>query len=193
MFDYNFFQDVRKKKFHSFGNKLMYDILPESARNFNWDEYIKLLDSHPTDKLSINKEKMRYNLLALERRGSQPEVSSFIVKQLKDTFKKNRITSQIFSGIGQHRSFLIHRDVMDVLYFQALGEVELSLWEPKNEHHAKLFNLTKEQANLVYTHKYKPGSMMWVPRGTYHLIEPYSSRVAFSFGVEGDIDPSTYI
>ena len=38
----------------------------------------------------------------------------------------------------------------------------------------------------------KPGMYVYLPRGTHHQVFPRESRVSFSFGVEGNPDPSMY-
>ena len=39
---------------------------------------------------------------------------------------------------------------------------------------------------------FEPGMYVYLPRGTHHQVFPKVSRVSFSFGVEGDPDPSKY-
>ena len=39
---------------------------------------------------------------------------------------------------------------------------------------------------------FKLGMYVYLPRGTHHQVFPKISRVSFSFGVEGDPDPSMY-
>ena len=39
---------------------------------------------------------------------------------------------------------------------------------------------------------FEPGMYVYLPRSTHHQVIPRASRVSFSFGAEGDPDPSMY-
>jgi ribosomal protein L16 Arg81 hydroxylase len=190
MFNEDFKSAVRNRE-HYFFNSLDSDILAD-LKLIDWDKIIYLLDTHPEDKFNENYEKRNFNLTEMERRDSNPALSKKIITKLKRTFPKNGITSHIFGGFTKKsKSFNIHRDVMDVLYLQVLGTVRFSLWKPNLNIDAEF--IYPKDATRYYIKTYKPGSMIWIPRGTYHLIEPLESRIAFSFGVEGGNEPSTYI
>ena len=192
MFDESFKEAIRNRKYHRPDN---YELPPESV--FGWKEAIWLLDSHPDAKRTLKEYKLGFTLTAIEQRSSAPAFVKDIIKELKSTFSNNLITAHFFGGFtNKSKSFEIHRDTMDVLYLQVLGNVEWSMWEPNNIEYYKddsKKNLNREEANLSYTFLFKPGSMIWVPRGKYHLVEPYGSRLGVSFGIEGSTDPSSYI
>ena len=189
MFDESFKEAIRNRKYHRPNN---YELPPESV--FGWKEAMMLLDTHPDSQRVLNGSKLSFTLTAIERRNSAPAFVKDIIKELKSTFPSNTITSHFFGGFtNKSKSFRIHRDTMDVLYLQVLGNVEWSMWEPKDVEYYKddaKKNLSKEEANLLYTSTFKPGSMIWVPRGQYHLVEPYGTRLGISFGIEGNIEAS---
>lgn len=182
-FDEEFRQAVRDRLHYPFPQKVY-------ESDVEWNNVIYLLDTHPRRKdLKSNVEKLNFNLLGLEGRNSAPRVSRTIVADLRSAFPKNKITSQFFGGLTkQSRSFEIHKDSMDVLYYQAIGKVEFSIWDSEVD----APNIERKQAKPRYKKMMSPGEMCWIPRGTYHRIIPLESRVALSFGVEDEPDPSTY-
>ena len=191
MFDDKFLEAVRNRKHY----RVDYPNLEEI--DLSWDETIRLLDTHPEDHLTLKQDKISFNMTALEARASSPKFVKKILNELKTTFPENNITAHFFGGFtSQSKSFMIHRDSMDVFYMQILGDIEWSVWEandPKyyNEDSGK--NITADRAKKVFTERFTRGKMIWIPRQTYHLVEPYNSRLGVSFGVEGKIDPSTYV
>jgi mannose-6-phosphate isomerase-like protein (cupin superfamily) len=52
--------------------------------------------------------------------------------------------------------------------------------------------LKVEHINDEEPFDFEPGMFVYLPRGTHHQVFPRVSRVSFSFGVEGDPDPSKY-
>jgi len=192
MFDESFREAVRNQHYYRPNN---YEL--PSDLDFGWKEVIWMLDSHPDEKRTLRESKLGFVLTAMEQRNSTPRFVKDIIKELKSVFPDNNITAHFFGGFtNKSKSFEIHRDTMDVLYLQILGNVEWSMWEPNNSDYYKDDSkkiLNKEEANLSYTSIFKPGNMIWVPRGKYHLVEPYNSRLGVSFGIEGKIDPSSYI
>lgn len=192
MFDEKFKEAVRNRQYYRLND---YELPPESV--FGWKEAIWLLDSHPDGERKLG-SKLGFLLTALERRSSVPKFINDIIKELESIFPNNLITAHIFGGLTvktQSRGGL-HRDRMDVLYLQTLGNIEWSMWQANDIRYYKdesKRNLEKEEAELLYTSFFKPGNMIWVPREEYHLVEPYNSRLGISFGVEGKIDPSTYV
>jgi hypothetical protein len=159
---------------------------------------IDLFDNHPMDKIGGNVNKMNYTLLSFERRPSAPKQLLNMVEQLKNKFHKNTVSLICFGSFGKTaKSFNIHRDTMDVIYMQGLGEVDFSIWKwigkdgiklPDNIDHGN-----RNDVKQIFKKRFKKYDICWIPRGTYHLIQPVGTRVGFSFGVEGDPDPSTYI
>lgn len=189
MFDENFKEAIRNRKYYRPDD---YKLPPDSV--FGWKQAMNLLDSHPDNHRVLNGSKLSFTLTAIEQRNSAPAFVKDIIKELKSTFPSNSITTHFFGGFtNKSKSFRIHRDVMDVLYLQVLGNVEWSMWEPKDIEYYRddsKKSIDKEEANLLYTSTFKPGSMIWVPRGQYHLVEPYGTRLGISFGIEGNIDAS---
>jgi hypothetical protein len=192
MFNENFKEAVRNSKHYSMNYELPFDL------NFDWNEALKLLDSHPSSEEIIRGPKLSLVLKAMESRGSCPAFVNNIIKELSTIFYKNSISVHFYYGFSSKSKSLgdLHRDEMDVLYLQTLGEVEWSVWQPKDisfyEEPTKR-NISYEEGNRIYSSRFKPGNMIWIPREQYHLVEPYTSRLGISFGVEGPIDPSTYV
>jgi len=196
VFDEKFLQNVRKREFHSFGDvSVIRYWSPETKKSFreiNWERALSLLDDHPLEHRKFRGEKIGYILTHMELRDSCPDFAKDLIKQLASIFHKNPITCHMFGGFThESRSFEIHKDKMDVLYLQVLGEVMFSTYNSHNQEAPE--NLNRQDAKRVYKQHFKPGRMYWVPRERYHLIEPLNSRVGFSFGVEGGTDPSTYV
>ena len=189
MFDDKFLDAVRARKH--------YRIDYPGDIDYSWDEFLPFLDSHPRDKMTMDGDKIKFNMLALEARGSTPQFVKDIIFQLKRTFPKNNISAHAFGGLTREsKSFKIHRDKMDVFYLQVLGEIEWSVWEPNNVdwYNDKNYgNLSSKDGKRIFTERFNCGKMIWIPRGTYHLVQPYTSRMGISFGVESTIDPSTYV
>ena len=163
--------------------------------DLDWNQMINLFDNHPMEKIGGNVDKMNYNLLQFEKRPSAPKQLLNMVEQLKKKFHKNTISLICFGSFGKTaRSFNIHRDDMDVIYMQGLGEVDFSIWDadkpdlPNNIDHGG-----REHVTPRFQKRFRKYDICWIPRGTYHLIQPMGTRVGFSFGVEGEPDPATYI
>jgi ribosomal protein L16 Arg81 hydroxylase len=193
MFDEKFKEAVRNREYYRLND---YELPPESV--FGWKEAVWLLDSHPDEERIINESKLGFLLTAVERRNSAPKFIKDIIKELESIFPNNQITAHIYSGFTKKSKSLgsLHRDPMDVLYLQVLGNVEWSMWQANKiqyyEDSTKTI-LDKEEADLLYSSLFKPGNMIWVPREEYHLVKPINSRLGVSFGIEGKIDPATYI
>ena len=189
MFDEDFLNAVRQKRH--------YRIDYSEKIDYSWDEFLPFLDSHPSDKMKINAEKINFNLVRVESRASSPPFVKDIVSRLGKIFPKNSISAHAFGGLTcESKSFKIHRDKMDVFYLQVLGEIEWSVWEPNNVdwYNDKNYqNLFSNDGKRIFTERFNCGKMIWIPRGTYHLVQPYTSRMGISFGVESKIDPSTYV
>jgi len=162
---------IAEKKF--FFGKLDCDL------DFDWNNYIDLMDSHPENLYDRNTTKFRIGLNSFHSRPSAPKFAKEIVTQMEEFFPlhKEKITNIAFSGFGRNSdSYPWHCDKMDVFLVQVLNKIEFRL-EGFNNDEAIWFC---------------PGDFVWIPRGTHHQIIPHDSRVTFSFGVEGDPDPSTY-
>lgn len=185
MLDEKFLQSVRNKQFHFFGNKV--------TTEYNWYQFIKLLKTHPDGLLTFNDEAKRFQLSALETRSKVPEFAKQLLSDLKNTFNLNRTSLIAFGGLDvDHESFKVHRDGMDVLYVQVLGSVDWSIWKSYQDQDYFYPSDTAE-GSKIWEQTLIPGDAIWIPRGTYHHVRPLSGRVGFSFGIEKEPNPSTYI
>lgn len=199
MFDEKFLEAVRKREFYSFEDKVQYPHWdPNTVENlfkYNWQSVIDYINSHPLGFFTMNPRKYNFTATKMETRGSTPRFAKDILLNLGQTFPKNSTSVHMFGGLtSASRSFEIHKDKMDVLYVQILGKVKFSTWIPKDiTEEEGPENISEEKCNLVYSDTFTRGRMYWIPRGRYHLIEPLESRIGFSFGVEGQPDPSTYV
>lgn len=145
-----------------------------SVGDFDWNAAMKLIDTHPVDFYDWNKEKQRLGLNSMHERQSAPHFAKEIVKDMRGFFTENRITNIAFCGFGANsQSYPTHADAMDVLLLQVVGDCDITV--------------DNEDRTM------RPGDIVYIPRGTNHHIQPTMSRVTYSFGVEGDADPSDYI
>lgn len=177
--NYNIFEDkddfIAQKK--PFFGKLPFDV----SEVYDWNQHIDLLDNHPEEHIDRNTDKFRIGLNSFHARPSAPEFAKKIVEELEDVFAlhgdKRAITNIAFTGIGRDSgSYPWHKDRMDVFLVQVIGTTGLKVEGHNNE----------EEFD------FNPGDYVWIPRGTHHQIFPRLSRVSFSFGVEGEPDPSVY-
>jgi len=122
---------------------------------------------------------MRFFLKSAEKRQSSPLFSKQIVKMMEEIFRKNPITNIMFFGFGKTcESYPWHNDKMDVFLVQVLGDISIRVENTEYADTPKKFDV---------------GDCVYIPRGTNHQIITGKSRVTFSFGVEKEPDPSTYI
>ena len=155
--------------------------LPEGKFDYDWNQHMDMLNTHPEERLDTNSKKMRIGLNSFHSRPSAPLFAKHIVEEMEDTFAlhgdKRSITNIAFTGFGQESdSYPWHKDSMDVFLVQVISTIGLKV---------EGFNNNEE-------FDFHPGDYVWIPRGTHHQIFPRISRVTFSFGVEGDPDPSIY-
>ena len=202
-----FLEDVRAGKPHFFGKI-------NKVKDFSFVDWIKLIEGHPKDDLNGEQKKElkvykpRKNAIELrhlERRGSAPRWFKELLSRMQKTFHKNHITAIGFGSFtADAESFKIHRDRMDVVYLQVLGRVKLSLWKPTvpvSPVHNTLvspedtFNPKSDldKAEKFWERIFESDQLLWIPRGTYHYIEPLETRLGISFGIEGPTNPKTYI
>jgi mannose-6-phosphate isomerase-like protein (cupin superfamily) len=173
---YNIFEDkdeyiAEKKPFYG---KLPIDV----ADWYDWNKHMNLLDTHPKELVDTNSKKFRIGLNSFHTRPSAPQFARDIEQEMQDVFALhgNKITNIAFTGFGpESDSYPRHKDSMDVFLVQVIGEIKICVEGLHDE-----------------PVPFKPGDYYWIPRGTYHQIFPIVSRVSFSFGVEGDPDPSIY-
>lgn len=158
--------------------------------DYNMYDFIRYSDNHPKEYKQFIDHRKRLLLTAMEIRPSTPYFAKKIIKKLKNTFYKNEISLQAFVGFtNDSESHSIHRDAMDVLYLQVIGNINWSIWESNSSEDA----IEPDEGFCIFKKTLVPGDMIWIPRGTFHFIEPLTPRVGFSFGVEGTTDPCTYI
>jgi len=146
---------------------------------YSWNEFMKMMDSHPNDLYDRNSDKMRIGLNSFHSRGSAPEFAKNIYEEMQEVFTlhADKITNIAFSGFGRASgSYPWHKDSMDVFLVQVISTVGLKV----------------EGVNDNEPFDFKPGMYVYLPRGTHHQVIPRESRVSFSFGVEGDPCPSKY-
>ena len=161
--------------------KIFFGKLPINVPEvFDWNKFMYLLDTHPEERYDRNPDKFRIGLNNFHARPSAPDFARLIVEEMIDVFslhKDMKITNIAFSGYGYNSgSYPWHKDSMDVFLVQAVGDIGLRVEGHNNEE------------EFIFS----PGDYVWLPRGTHHQIVPRKSRVTFSFGVEGDPDPSVY-
>jgi|TARA_B110000908_G_C10267965_1_gene466691 hypothetical protein len=164
---------------------------------WTWVNAMDLVDTHPQDDYDWNREKQRLGLNAFHNRPSAPhfakqvvaDMHDFFIERHKDKLHKEKydkgpqqITNIAFCGFGQYSgSYPRHNDSMDVFLLQVVNECKITIGE------------FEEPSNSDYVSVMKPGNFVWIPRGTWHQLEPTVSRVTFSFGVEGDFNPADYV
>lgn len=151
----------------------------DMEETYNWNEFMQMMDSHPDDLYDRNSDKMRIGLNSFHSRGSAPEFAKRIYEEMQDVFTLHaqKITNIAFSGFGRDSgSYPWHKDSMDVFLVQVISTVGLKV----------------EGINNNEPFDFEPGMYVYLPRGTHHQVFPKVSRVSFSFGVEGDPDPSKY-
>jgi len=164
--------------------------------NRDWNETMHMVDTHPEKLYDWNREKQRLGMNSFHERGSAPKVARDIVKEMREFFvdpapKKfeyekgaPQITNIAFCGFGQFSgSYPRHKDSMDVFLVQVISECKITI------------GYMEEPTNADETVVMKPGDCVYIPRGTWHQLEPSVSRVTFSFGFESDpdTDPKYFI
>jgi mannose-6-phosphate isomerase-like protein (cupin superfamily) len=164
--------------------------------DITWEQMIHLIDTHPERLYDWNREKQRLGLNEFHTRPSAPQFAKDVVAEMHDLFaepapKKEKydkghphVTNIAFCGFGQYSgSYPRHADNMDVFLVQILNECKITI------------GYTEEPKNADESRMMKPGDAVWLPRGTWHQLEPSVSRVTFSFGFESDpdCDPAYFV
>jgi mannose-6-phosphate isomerase-like protein (cupin superfamily) len=180
-------EEIRAKK-HWWG--------PKQKIDWTWGECMPVIDTHPLNHYDWNREKNRLGMNSFHQRPSAPQIAKDVFKEMHEFFvppapKKfdyskgpPHISNIAFCGFGQNSgSYPRHKDSMDVFLLQMLGECKITI------------GYNAEPRNADETVVMKPGDCVFIPRGTWHKLEPTVSRVTFSFGFESDpdCDPSTFI
>lgn len=170
---------IRRKQFY---HTYLYD----EDFFLSWDDYIKYVDNKqlPDKSVKINKHG-RVIITDLEKHQypNIPNSVEYVYDLLKQTFHRNHITIHIFSGIRHNSGSLPpHKDGMDVLYVHGSGSITMNVLDGDKPDSKKLFS-----------EKFENRDCLWIPRGTYHLIQTHGPRIGWSFGIEGKVDPVEYI
>ena len=160
--------------------------------DLDWNWFIDILDAYPKKNRKMRPDRLGWELHRLNELIPLPKWAWQIEKDLQHVFPWAKITLQLIGGLtDESRSpFNIHKDGMDVLYVQVLGEIEWSIHTPKDGAEERISadggaELKVGEADMLYSDWFMPGRAIYVPAGTYHNVKPYSSRLGFSFGVEG--------
>jgi mannose-6-phosphate isomerase-like protein (cupin superfamily) len=146
---------------------------------WTWEEALQFLDTHPDKLIDHHPDKMRFFLKNSHKRPSSPQFAKEVVSEMESVFTRNKITNIAFMGFGANTdSYPWHKDIMDVFLVQVFGEISIRVENTDYETTPRIF---------------RPGDCVYIPRGTHHQIIAGKSRVTFSFGVERNPDPSTYL
>ena len=164
--------------------------------DYDWTRMISLIDTHPEKLYDWNREKQRLGLNSFHTRPSAPSFAKEVVNEMITTFvdpapKKFKyekgepqITNIAFVGFGQYSgSYPRHKDSMDVFLVQVINKCKITI------------GYTEEPTNKDETVIMQPGDAVYLPRGTWHQLQPEVSRVTFSFAFESDpdSDPATFL
>ncbi len=164
--------------------------------DYDWQRLIHLVDTHPKTEYDWNREKQRLGMNQFHRRASAPSFAKKIVEEMndflvvpaprKEKYKKGapQITNIAFVGFGQYSgSYPRHKDSMDVFLVQVLNDCKITIGYDEKP-------TDKDEVRVM-----KPGDAVWIPRGTWHQLEPKVSRCTFSFGFESDpdCDPAFFV
>lgn len=182
-------EDIRAKRY-------WWTSIEEFIQDYTWNDIMPLIDTHPSELYDWNREKQRLGLNSFHRRPSAPRFAKDIFDEMDKFFvapapKKTeyikgapQITNIAFCGFGQYSgSYPRHKDSMDVLLIQVINECKITIGYSEKP---------TDRDEIVVM---KPGDVVFIPRGTWHKLEPSVSRVTFSFGFESDpdCDPATFI
>lgn len=174
------------KRFYDFGGEPIVDNI-----DVDWNWFVELLDAYPKENRKMLPDRLGWELHKLNELIPLPKWAWQVEKDLQFIFPWAKITLQLLGGLtDESRSpFNVHKDGMDVLYVQVLGEIEWSIHTPKEGALEKVSShkgaeLKIGEVNTIYSDWFMPGRAIYVPAGTYHHVKPYSSRVGFSFGIE---------
>jgi len=140
-----------------------------------------LAASHPRDKIQQFNDRNTIHFVATERRSSSPKFSKAVVNELK-MYYNTPITSHLYVGYDDtNRSFSrIHRDTMDVIIVQQYGTIDVSIWSADTDKDG----VSESEATLTERQTLNPGDAVYIPKGTFHWVEPHGQRITYSFGIE---------
>lgn len=159
------------------------------VQGYDWNKIMALVDTHPQNLYDWNREKQRLGLNSFHMRPSSPQFAKDIHSDMvqyfanpapkKDKYDKGapQITNIAFIGFGQYsNSYPRHKDSMDVFLLQVINDCKITIGYTENPS-------DEDEVRIM-----RPGDAVWLPRGTWHQLEPTVSRVSFSFGFESDMD-----
>lgn len=132
----------------------------------NWELVIGNLDACPDEAIfHMDNLGVAVHQVYLEEYKPILHLADHISKEYNDA----PVTAQtMISFMSRSGNYGKHVDEVDVYILQALGLVDVSVWENENE----------------YKYQLTPGHMIHIPKGLYHQITPLSPRVSISYGVE---------
>jgi len=160
---------IRKKEVH-FGNVLV---------QTDWESELLFLDTHPPDLIDQHESKMRFYLKESAHRASLSPWAKNILSEMRKIFTKNGVSLIKFLGFGPDtQSYPWHADKMDVFLVQVAGRTNIRIEGTHCENDPVPF---------------VKGQCVFIPRGTHHEIIPQGTRITYSFGVEYEPDPSSYV
>ena len=166
------------------------------TEGYDWNRLLNMVDTHPEELYDWNREKQRLGMNSFHKRPSAPkfakgvfeDMENFFVSQAptKEKYEKGapQITNIAFCGFGQYSgSYPRHADNMDVFLIQVINDCKITIGYDEKP-------TAKDEIRVM-----QPGDAVWIPRGTWHQLEPRKSRVTFSFGFESDpdCDPASFI
>jgi len=142
---------------------------------------VELLIDHPKERIEKFLDRNTVHLLSIEQRGRAPKFSKDVVAELKYHYDYP-VTSHLYVGYEEESlSFSrIHRDRMDVIIVQQYGSISVSIWKANVDKDV----VGEDEASLIEMRTLKPGDAVYIPKGTYHWIQPLTQRVTYSFGIE---------
>jgi ribosomal protein L16 Arg81 hydroxylase len=131
-----------------------------------WELVIGNLDACPEDVVYLMDN---LGAVAPHVALKQYEPILSVAEQLSKEYNDAPVTAQtMISFTSRSSTYGKHVDDVDVYILQALGILEIIVWEDEQEH--------------VY--QLKPGDMIHIPAGLYHSTKPLSPRVSISYGIE---------
>ena len=160
---------------------------------FSMYNMLKLVPDHRKADIQFDEDRERFLLHSVHKRGKLPALVKEVINDLKHVFYKNLITLDIYSTFYEDRGrAAIHKDIVDVIYLQSVGEVDWSVWESdKPEGHV----IDPDEATLLFDRRLTPGDMIYMPSMVAHRSMPVGhARLGLSFAADGaPVDTSTYI
>jgi len=160
----------------------------------DWNYFVELCDANEKVKNTNS------YCLELSENHLNPRLERFakrFMREMKKRFPKNGVSLIGFSSFRKEtQNFKVHKDRMDVIIVQRLGTIEFSFFKTEDDISAPINIRPKdaEEMDIEWVKLVlKPGDMVYIPRGTFHYINPLESRLTYSFGFEGKLDVARYL